>query len=97
MQSAALETVNQPVTELTLIPGVLHIGRNKDNDIVLTEPGVSDYHAKIITYFHQSILVDLSSEAGCYLNGKHVIKHTIKSGDMVKLGEHCFKIRLRSF
>jgi len=95
MPAAALLKTDYPVTELTLTPGVLHIGQAEDNDMILAETGVSDYHAKLVTYFHQSILIDLSSEGGSYLNGERVIRHTVKNGDMIQLGYHLFKIRIR--
>jgi pSer/pThr/pTyr-binding forkhead associated (FHA) protein len=95
MQTAASLQTDYPITELTLNPGIFTIGCAADNDIVLNEPGISDYHAKLVTYFHQSVLVDLSSEGGSYLNGARVIRHSINNGDLIKLGNHVFKIRLR--
>lgn len=94
MQTAALLQNHHQETELTLMPGILYIGSADDNDLVISGSGVSAYHAKIITYFHQSVLIDLSSQTGTYLNNERVIKHTVKNGDVIQLGEHVFRIRI---
>ena len=95
MQTAVQIHPEQTVTELTLAPGLLHIGTAEDNDLVLNEPGISAYHVKIVTYFHQSVVFDLSSEGGTFLNGERVIKHTVKNGDVLQLGDAFLKIRIR--
>lgn len=93
MQTAALLKPEQPVSELTLKPGHLHIGSAQDNDIIIKDNAVSSYHAKIITYFHQSVVIDLSSETGTFLNGERVIKQTLNDHDILQLGNYTLKIR----
>ncbi len=83
-------------SELWLRPGELSIGRAADNDIALNEPAISDYHARFITYFHQSYLIDLSSESGSFVNGQRIVRHSLRNGDVVQLGNHQFKIRILS-
>lgn len=82
----------EDVTELTLKPGIINLGRAGDNDIKLSDPDCADYHAQILTYFHQSFLIDLSGSAGSYLNGKTIIKHSLSPGDLITLGQHTFKV-----
>ncbi|MDH5444512.1 MAG: FHA domain-containing protein [Gammaproteobacteria bacterium] len=92
MRPATKDAVNQTL-ELDLQHGILTIGRALDNDIVLDNPDVSEYHAKIVTYFHMALLIDLSSTTGSFLNGRHIIKHTIKEGDTITLGGEDILIR----
>ena len=94
MQTAAILQNLHQATELTLRPGLLHIGSANDNNLVISGDGVSDYHAKFVTYFHQSVLIDLSSQTGTYLNNERIIRHTVKNGDVIQLGEHIFRIRI---
>lgn len=85
----------QPETDsiLVLVPGTLEIGRNEANHIHLDSLNVSEYHARIVTYFQESYLIDLSSETGTYLNGERIIKHSLKSGDIIQLGDYRFLVR----
>ncbi len=94
MQTAVQKKPSNGITsDLVLVPGVLEIGRAGQNHICLDSPSISHYHAKIVTYFHESYLIDLSSEEGTFLNGKRVIKHSLKPGDIIQLGEYSFKVR----
>lgn len=79
--------------ELHLVPGVLDIGRANENHIQLDDPAVSHHHARIVTYFHESLVIDLDSRNGIYLNGERVFKHTLKAGDELRIGRHSFVIR----
>lgn len=92
MPSTALNYQLSELTELKLRPGITTIGSAADNDIIISGPDVSAYHAKIVTYFHMALLVDLSSSTGTFLNGHRIIKHSVKKGDTLRLGEHEFLI-----
>ena len=75
---------------LQVVPGIMNIGRDTDNDIQLDETDISPHHARIITYFHESFVIDLGSETGILLNGEPVRKHSIRFGDVLTLGQHNF-------
>ena len=96
MQTAVKNAYDHTESDLVLVPGILALGQAEGNDIQITTSGVSPYHAKIITYFQESYLIDLDSETGTYLNGRRVMKHSLKAGDVIQLGEHCFVVRLPS-
>ena len=92
MQSALQTPLIEELTELTLAPGTLDIGRAAGNHIAIDDPAVSQYHARIVTYFHESFLLDLNSEHGTFLNGERIIKHSIKEGDEIQFGAHRFVV-----
>lgn len=93
MHSATQELPETVPQAISLVPGIIDIGRAAENHIVVDEPDISQYHARIITYFHESFLIDLSSEHGTYLNGERVVKHSIKDGDVIQVGEHLFVVK----
>lgn len=94
MQTAVLIPQDEEYTELNLQPGTLDIGRAAGNHIRLDDPTISQYHARIITYFHESFLIDLSSEGGSFLNGERVIKHSLQQGDLIQLGNQHFVVKI---
>jgi pSer/pThr/pTyr-binding forkhead associated (FHA) protein len=66
----------------------MRIGRGKDNDIVLTNSSVSLNHAEIHRRREGGYyLVDLASTNGVFVNGEKAGNVTLKSGDVIELGE----------
>ncbi len=66
-----------------------YLGRAGDNDVLLKEASVSRSHAKITQLNNQSLLHDLGSRFGTYLNGEK-LKSTpgpLVYGDKVQLGD----------
>ena len=92
MRNAAEKLEFDNVTELSLKPGIINLGRAKDNDIELSDPDCAAHHAQIVTYFHQSFLIDLSRSSDTYLNGKAIIKHSLEPGDQIQIGQHIMKV-----
>jgi len=80
------------VDTVNLQAGAMSIGRAPDNDLRLTDTTVSSHHAKIFTYLDASYIEDLGSTNGTFLNGKRIQKHTLHSGDIIKLGKHVFEV-----
>lgn len=62
------------------------IGRNSDNGIRLTDPGVSSFHARIFRGPDGYVIEDLKSRNGVWLNGSRVFHAVLKNGDKVRLG-----------
>jgi Zn-dependent protease with chaperone function len=95
---------NAPDPHLLLIPAGGHdphqyplrrrqtrIGRNLDNDIVVTSDRASRYHAEIVREGHHLLLVDKDSRNGVWLNGQRITAPTeIKSGDHIRVGRQEF-------
>lgn len=81
--------VNSP-TNATTMQKVLHIGRSKDNEIILADPNVSKHHAQLLIESPQEVgIVDLNSTNGTLVNGKRIQGYTrLHKGDVVHLGTH---------
>ncbi len=63
------------------------IGRNRNCDIVLSDPTVSRLHAVVVCTKEGWYITDLRSHAGIRVNGKKTEKKAfIKTGDAVSLG-----------
>ena len=71
----------------------LQIGRDPSCQVRLTDPAVSDIHARLVTDiasgYPRHLLVDLDSSNGTYLNemGRRVEREEIVDGDLLRLGE----------
>lgn len=76
------------LTEAVLVPGRLFIGRTPDNEMQVDSKFVSRHHAQVVTSPDGSVIEDLNSTNGMYLNGKRVRRHKFAEGDVIKLGMH---------
>jgi pSer/pThr/pTyr-binding forkhead associated (FHA) protein len=64
------------------------IGRHEDNTIVLDNPRVSGYHARIDKTGFDYILTDLQSTNGTFVNSENIVSRKLLHGDRIKIGEH---------
>jgi hypothetical protein len=62
------------------------LGRHKNNDIVVNDPKVSSFHARIDKSGNGFLVVDLKSRNGSFLNGKRVETALLKTGDELRMG-----------
>ncbi len=62
------------------------IGRAADNDIVLKDPRVSSYHARLVNEGENWLITDLNSRNGTYLGDKRVRRAELQEGDRVIFG-----------
>lgn len=70
------------------------LGRAPDNTIVLPDPSVSGYHARIDFDQDRFILADLGSTNGTLLNGSPVTKPTVLcAGDRIGVGSVVLEFR----
>ncbi len=87
MSSRQVELVvrraGNPEQRLFLAPGVTHLGRAEDNDLVLVDIGVSRRHARIIVNEAQVRYEDLGSGNGSFLRGRRVDRHVVANGDEI--------------
>ncbi|MEO0422014.1 MAG: FHA domain-containing protein [Pseudomonadota bacterium] len=70
---------------------IVTIGRHPDNDIVLDADGVSRHHLQIITVQGESLVEDLGSRNGTYVNNAWMRVRQLRSGDEIVVA----KFRLR--
>ncbi|MEJ2344584.1 MAG: FHA domain-containing protein [Gammaproteobacteria bacterium] len=76
------------VKELELEHGTITIGRDADNDVCIQDKTVSSHHAKIVTVFNATYVEDGGSTNGTYVNGKRINRHTLRTGDVIAIGNH---------
>lgn len=75
---------------------VTTVGRRKENDLVIPDPSISRYHARIERGEEGYLLEDLGSTNGTVVNHKKLGKHgkwTLKDGDLVAFAEMKFRFR----
>jgi hypothetical protein len=80
-----LDGAGQPC-EVRLDRQQVTIGRSRDNDVILDDPRVSRYHARIVQRYGQFVLQDLGSTYGTALNGQVVQECVLRHGDRLALG-----------
>jgi hypothetical protein len=71
----------------------VRIGRQADNDLVITDPGVSRHHAEIINENGTCTLHDLGSTNGTYVNGSVTTEHALRPGDRISIGSTVVEFR----
>jgi general secretion pathway protein A len=81
----------EPVGERELRSGRLVIGRTPDNDVQLDSKFVSRHHAQIISTRHNSVLEDLNSTNGVFVDAKRVRRRLLNDGDVIRIGRHEFR------
>jgi pSer/pThr/pTyr-binding forkhead associated (FHA) protein len=64
------------------------IGRSPDNAMVIDNPAVSHYHARVFNEEGRIMLEDFGSLNGTFVNGQRVKMVTLKAGDSVAIGKH---------
>jgi hypothetical protein len=65
---------------------VTTLGRSRDCDIVVPDANVSRVHAEVRHEGLEYVLVDLGSTNGIEVNGRRVLRHSLRDGDRVSLG-----------
>jgi len=82
----------------------MRIGRAPDNEIIIEDETVSGYHAMITIRpelrnekNNEYILEDLNSTNKTYVNNKAVEKHSLKEGDVIRVGETRLKFSLKNY
>src|SRR5262249_4663125 len=73
-------------TSFPLIRDAYTLGRHRNNDIVISDPKASSFHARIDRTSEGFVLVDLKSRNGSWVNGKRVETAPLKTGDELRLG-----------
>jgi pSer/pThr/pTyr-binding forkhead associated (FHA) protein len=76
------------LSECVIGPLGVKIGRLPNNQVVIDNPAVSSYHARVIRDGLLCILEDLQSTNGTFVNEKAVTRHQLRSGDVVLIGKH---------
>lgn len=76
--------------EFRLNPDETTLGRAAENDIILDDPTVSRYHAKVRQEEEDFYLYDLAATNPTLVNGQSIHRHLLREGDQVEIGEMVF-------
>jgi len=71
------------------------IGRTPDNDVQIDAKFISRHHAVILAGPTHTIIEDLNSTNGVIVNGRRVLRQTLKDGDAVLIGKAPFRFAVR--
>lgn len=83
----------RPTTRLPLPARVLRIGRTPDNDLVVSDLGVSRKHAELRKSQSGTYqIVDLGSHNGTYVNGVRVDQAEVTEDDIISIGHATFRL-----
>ncbi len=73
------------LNEVTLeVPRFL-IGRSETNDLAVSSRYISRHHILLIRHGSMTILMDLNSTNGTYVNSKRVSNHILADGDVITI------------
>jgi pSer/pThr/pTyr-binding forkhead associated (FHA) protein len=78
----------------SLAKGELSIGRQTGNDIFIDNAGVSRRHAVIKLSGDRSIVEDLGSANGTFVNGQKIASHELRDGDEIMVVKHRMVYRI---
>lgn len=80
--------------EFDVPDGGLSVGRADDNTVVISDDGVSRYHARLL-YDNGSLwLQDTGSRNGVFVNDSRVTGHqALKVGDNIRIAQHVFTVQ----
>ncbi|HEY1899392.1 MAG TPA: FHA domain-containing protein [Steroidobacteraceae bacterium] len=71
------------------------IGRTPDNDLQIDASFISRHHAVLLLNGPQSVIEDLNSTNGVYVNGQRVSREILNDGDLVAVGKARFRFVVR--
>lgn len=88
MPKLVLKFGNSLLKEMAVGVKEVSIGRSPDNAMVIDNPAVSHYHARVFNEEGRLMLEDFGSLNGTFVNGQRVKMVTLKPGDSVAIGKH---------
>jgi predicted component of type VI protein secretion system len=88
MPKLVLKFENSVLKEMPVGSKEVSIGRSPENGLVIDNPAVSHYHARVFSEEGRLMLEDFGSMNGTFVNGQRVKMVTLKPGDSVGIGKH---------
>ena len=84
--TGASQEVLPAMQPIRLSKAELTIGRNSDNDVVLTHPQVSAHHARLVREGGTYRILDQNSTNHVYVNSQLVTSQVLRLGDEIRIG-----------
>jgi hypothetical protein len=82
--------------------GIVHVlsrrttvGRTPDNDLRVEADFVSRHHAVLLLAGADTVLEDLHSTNGTYVNGEQIARRTLREGDLVGFGKILYRFVIK--
>jgi len=88
MSKLVLKFGHSVLKEVPVAENEVSIGRSPENGIVIDNPAVSHFHARVFNEEGRLMLEDFGSLNGTFVNGQRVKMVTLKAGDAVGIGKH---------
>jgi myosin heavy subunit len=82
---------DEALNQHSIRAGRLTIGSSSDNDIQIKSEFISRHHVEIVSSSRDSILRDLGSTNGTYVNSNRIKRHALRHGDSITIGKHHFR------
>lgn len=79
-------------TETWVVEKTFNIGSDVDNHLVLDDPSVAPFHARIVFDGKHYLLKDLTSPAGTYVNQQRVNQRQIHDTDELRFGDRLLRV-----
>jgi hypothetical protein len=80
--------------QIRLSDTVTLIGRSSECDLVLKSASVSKRHCQIVAEDNEIWVEDLESANGTLVNGQMIERCRLKTGDVLEIAGHAFKVRV---
>ena len=71
----------------------VRIGRSKLNEVVITDPYVSEFHAQVTIRGDRFIIASLGTHQGVEVNGESMREKALVDGDKVRIGSCLLEFR----
>ena len=81
--------------ELTLDQPHVLIGRSKDNDLSIPSRYVSRHHILLVRHAGATILIDLESSNGTFVNSTRVYNYVLTDGDEITIDQQSLFVHYR--
>jgi pSer/pThr/pTyr-binding forkhead associated (FHA) protein len=88
MSKLVLKFGSSVLKEVPVGENEVSIGRSPENGIMIDNPAVSHFHARVFSEEGRLMLEDFGSLNGTFVNGQRVKMVTLNAGDSVGIGKH---------
>jgi hypothetical protein len=77
-----------PIQSELFDAGVVHIGRDNTNDIIIDSLAVAPAHAAAVIRGNDAVIKQLNEEFPLYVNGQKTKECTLRNNDKIAIGKH---------